>query len=136
MEGKTLIVSVLVMSLFMAQIQVDAKSCCPSITSRNFYKSCCIVGFPIGKCAKLSGCKIITGTTCPNGYSKDILENTSTDNVGEYCKIGCVSSVCGTLTTLQNSDASETVKGAVEKCTNACSMVCTKSSSVSAVENA
>ncbi|KAG2331372.1 hypothetical protein Bca52824_002552 [Brassica carinata] len=33
------------------------------------------------------------------------------DAVNEYCKLGCASSVCGGLTTLQNSDATEIVNG-------------------------
>ncbi|XP_010467683.1 PREDICTED: probable thionin-2.4 [Camelina sativa] len=133
MEGKTLIVSVLLMSLFMAQIQVDAKSCCPNTTARNIYNTCRLGGGSRALCANLSGCKIVNGK-CPNGYTHDILENTG-DAVNEYCKLGCVSSVCGALTTLQNSDASEIVNGAVEKCANACLTVCTKNS-MNAVETA
>ncbi|XP_010440789.1 PREDICTED: probable thionin-2.4 [Camelina sativa] len=133
MDGKTLILSVLVMTLFMAQIQVEAKSCCPSSTARNIYNSCRLVGGSRERCASLSGCKIVNGK-CPNGYTKDILENTD-DVVNEYCKIGCASSVCSALTTLQNSDASEIVNGAVEKCVMACSTVCTKGS-MNAVETA
>ncbi|XP_010422125.1 PREDICTED: probable thionin-2.4 [Camelina sativa] len=134
MEGKTLIVSVLVMSLFMAQIQVDAKSCCPSTNARNIYNACRIFGTSRQVCANLSGCKIVSGSTCPNGYTKDTLENTGVA-VNEYCKVGCVSSVCGALTTLQNSDANEIVNEAVEKCANACSTICTKGS-INAVETA
>ncbi|XP_010470139.1 PREDICTED: probable thionin-2.4 [Camelina sativa] len=134
MEGKTLILSVLLMSLFMAQIQVDAKSCCPSTTARNIYNTCRFAGSPRPVCASLSGCKNISGTKCPNGYTHDILENTG-DAVTKYCKVGCVSSVCGALTNLQNSDASEVVNGAVEQCANACSTVCTKDS-MNAVETA
>ncbi|EOA24929.1 hypothetical protein CARUB_v10018220mg [Capsella rubella] len=135
MEGKTLILSVLVMSLFMAQIQVDAKSCCPNRTARNVYNVCRLGPAPSpAVCARLSGCKIINGSTCPNGYTNDILETTG-DAVNEYCKLGCVSSVCGALTTLENSDASEIVNEAVDKCAKACSTVCTKSS-MNAVETA
>ncbi|XP_010455585.1 PREDICTED: probable thionin-2.4 [Camelina sativa] len=132
MEGKTLVVSVLVLSLFMAHIQVDAKSCCPSTSARNIYNVCRLSGGPRQVCASLSGCKIVSVSTCPNGYTNDTLENTG-DIVEEYCKVGCVSSVCRALTTLQNSDASEIVNGAVEKCANACSTICTKSS-IDAVE--
>ncbi|XP_010421072.1 PREDICTED: thionin-like [Camelina sativa] len=128
MEGKTLILSVLLMSLVMAEIQVEAKSCCPNTTARNCYNVCRLTGSPRETCAKLCGCKIITGTICPLQYPRDILEN-SGDAVNEYCKLGCASSVCGTLTTLQNSDASEIVNGAVVQCTEACSELCTKGSS-------
>ncbi|XP_019087995.1 PREDICTED: thionin-like isoform X2 [Camelina sativa] len=101
MEGKTLILSVLVISLFMAQIQVDAKSCCTSNTARNIYNTCRFAGASRERCATLSGCKIVNGS-CPYGYTNDILEN-SGDAVNEYCKVGCTSSVCGALTTLQIS---------------------------------
>lgn len=134
MEGKTLIVSVLIMSLFMAQNQVDANICCPSIQARTFYNACLFaVGSP-SSCIRNSSCLDISESTCPRGYTNDILENTG-DAVTEYCKLGCVSSVCGALTILQNSDASEIVNGEVEKCTMACSTVCTKGS-MNAVENA
>ncbi|XP_019083121.1 PREDICTED: probable thionin-2.4 [Camelina sativa] len=136
MEGKTLILSVLVLSLFMAQIQVDAKSCCPTTTARNLYNVCRITGSPRERCASLSGCKIVSGS-CPNGYNKDIIFSRTqvNDVVSEYCNVGCVSSVCGALTTLQNSVASEIVNGAVNKCVSACSTVCTKNS-MNAVETA
>ncbi|XP_010454524.1 PREDICTED: thionin-like [Camelina sativa] len=134
MEGKTLILSVLVISLVMAQIQVEAKSCCPNTTARNCYNVCRLPGTGRETCAKLCGCKIIKGTKCPPGYTHDILGN-SGDVVNEYCKLGCASSVCDTLTTLQNSDASEIVNGAVVQCTDACSEFCTKGSS-NAVETA
>ncbi|XP_010454551.1 PREDICTED: thionin isoform X2 [Camelina sativa] len=123
MEGKTLILSVFVMSLFMAQIQVEAKSCCPNTTARNCYNVCRLTGASRETCAKLCGCKIVEGP-CPPG-PRGILEN----SVSEYCKLGCASSVCGTLTTLENSDASEIVNGAVVPCTEACSELCTKRSS-------
>ncbi|XP_010461707.1 PREDICTED: probable thionin-2.4 [Camelina sativa] len=134
MEGKTVILSALIMSLFMAQIQVDAKSCCPSTQSRNCYSVCRFGAVtPRQTCAQTCSCKIVQGT-CPSGYTHDSLEN-SGDNVNEYCKIGCASSVCGALTTLQNSDASESANGAVAQCTKACSNFCTKDSS-NAVETA
>ncbi|XP_010450922.1 PREDICTED: probable thionin-2.4 [Camelina sativa] len=133
MEGKTLILIVLVMTLFMAQIQVDAKSCCPSKIARLAYNYCRLEGGNRKSCASLSRCKIVNGE-CPNGYTKDILENTG-DVVNEYCNVGCVSSICGALTTLHNSDSSEIVNGAVEKCVMACSTICTKGS-INAVETA
>lgn len=76
MEGKTVILSVLIMSLVMAQIQVEAKSCCPSTTARNIY-NVCRIGDAASRptCAKLSGCKLVEGKICPPGWEKDILEN-------------------------------------------------------------
>ncbi|XP_023633899.1 probable thionin-2.4 [Capsella rubella] len=126
MEGKTLILSVLLMSLLMAQIQVDAKSCCPTTTARNVYNTCRLAGLSRAVCANRSGCRLVNGS-CPNGYPKENLENTG-DAVTEYCKVGCVSSVCGALATLQNSDASEIVNEAAGNCALACSKVCNKGS--------
>ncbi|EOA24931.1 hypothetical protein CARUB_v10018222mg [Capsella rubella] len=134
MEGKTVILSALIMSLVMAQIHVEAKSCCPNTTARNCYNACRFPGAPRPVCASLCGCQIVGGSTCPSGYTQDILEN-SGNAVNEYCKLGCASSVCGALTTLHNSDASEIVNGAAVQCTKACSELCTKGSS-NAVETA
>ncbi|KAF4358597.1 thionin [Cannabis sativa] len=129
MEGKTMvIVSVLLVSLVLGQIQVEAKICCPTTPARNFFTVCRLTGSSRETCAKLSGCKIISGNTCPDPYHHDILENNGGDYVNEYCKLGCTSSVCDPLTTLQDSDASEVVKEAVEKCTKACFAICTKGS--------
>ncbi|XP_023633900.1 thionin [Capsella rubella] len=127
MEGKTMILGLLIVSLVMAQIQVEAKSCCPNTTARNCYNVCRLPGTPRPTCASLCGCKIVEGPTCPPG-PRDILEN-SGDAFNEYCKLGCASSVCGALTTLQNSDANEVVNGAAVQCTKACSELCTKGSS-------
>ncbi|XP_010414719.1 PREDICTED: thionin [Camelina sativa] len=127
MEGKTVFLSVLIMSLVMAQIQVEAKSCCPTTTARNIYNTCRFAGGSRPTCASLSGCKIVNGK-CPNGYTHDTLQN-SGDAVNEYCKLGCTSSVCAAMETLQSSDASEIVNGAVTQCANACSTFCTKGSS-------
>ncbi|XP_010435772.1 PREDICTED: probable thionin-2.4 [Camelina sativa] len=103
MEGKNIILGVLLVSLVMAQIYN---------TSRLAKGS--------------SGCDIVNGK-CPNGCTKDVLENAG-DNVNEYCKIGCVSSVCIALTTLETSDASEIMNEHFEKCALGCSKVCTKGS--------
>ncbi|EOA34022.1 hypothetical protein CARUB_v10021518mg [Capsella rubella] len=96
MEGKTFILSVFVMSLFMAKKNVQA--------------------FPF---SSMSFAYLSQGN----------------DHAIEYCNVGCVSSVCGALTSLHNSDASEIVKGTVEKCANACSTICSKGS-MNAVETA
>ncbi|KAG2332832.1 hypothetical protein Bca52824_004012 [Brassica carinata] len=126
MEGKTVILSVLIMSLVMAQNQVEAKSCCPSTAARWAYYLC-TNSWPLTPlCISHTGC-IESETTCPPGYPYAILEN-SGHTVNEYCKLGCASSVCGDLTTLQKSDASEIVNGAFAQCTNACSNFCTKGS--------
>ncbi|XP_010470234.1 PREDICTED: thionin isoform X1 [Camelina sativa] len=127
MEGKTVILNVLIMSLVMTQIQVEAKSCCPSTTARNIYNACRLGGASRPVCASLSGC-IVVPAKCPSGYHHDILQN-SGDAVNEYCKLGCTYSVCAAMETLQSSDASEIVSGAVAQCAKACSTFCAKGSS-------
>ncbi|KAJ4907287.1 putative thionin-2.4 [Raphanus sativus] len=123
MEGKTVILSVLIMSLVMAHNQVEATSCCPSSAARWAYYLC-TMSWPITPlCISHTGC--IDSETCPPGYPYAILEN-SGHTVNEYCKLGCASSACGALTKLQKSDANEIVNGAVARCTNACSNFCTK----------
>ncbi|XP_057798831.1 probable thionin-2.4 isoform X2 [Salvia miltiorrhiza] len=125
MEGKSLIMSALLVSLVLGQFEVGAaKSCCPNPKARNVFNLCSFTpGGSDSVCASLSGCKIVNGE-CPNGWNYSFLENT----VHEYCKLGCASSVCAAITTLQNSDASEVVNEAVEKCSQACSALCTKAS--------
>ncbi|XP_062083178.1 thionin-like [Humulus lupulus] len=125
MEGKTVFMTVLLLSLVVGQIQVEAKSCCPTTTARNIYDTCYETGVLETVCASFSGCQIISGSTCPTGYENDILKNTG-DAANEYCKLGCASSVCGAITTLQDFGAGKVVNGAVEKCIMACSALCTK----------
>ncbi|XP_010428095.1 PREDICTED: thionin-2.1-like [Camelina sativa] len=127
MKGKALILSLLIMSLVMAQIQVEASICCPSVQARNTFAMCYNSGlYRMSICIAMSGCQ--KSNTCPNG----ILEN-SGDAINEYCKLGCETSVCGAMNTLKNSDASEIVKGALEQCAKACSTFCTKSSKATLV---
>ncbi|KFK44128.1 hypothetical protein AALP_AA1G219300 [Arabis alpina] len=95
MEGKAVLLSVLIMSLVMAQIQLGA--------------------------AKI----VDEGGDCPKDYPFGSFVH-SVDLANGYCKLGCVSSVCGPINTLQKSDASEIVNGAVAQCTKACASLCTK----------
>ncbi|KAL1200952.1 putative thionin-2.4 [Cardamine amara subsp. amara] len=78
--------------------------------------------------------QIIILTNCPSDFPKDNLQILG-DAVNEYCKLGCESSVCGALTTLQNSGASEIMSGAVEQCTKSCSVLCSKGSIQPALES-
>ncbi|CAA0330813.1 unnamed protein product [Arabidopsis thaliana] len=123
MKGRILILSLLIVSLVMAQVQVEAKICCPSNQARNGY-SVCRIRFSKGRCMQVSGCQ--NSDTCPRGWVNAILEN-SGDATNEHCKLGCETSVCGAMNTLQNSDASEIVNGASEQCAKGCSIFCTKS---------
>ncbi|XP_010471247.1 PREDICTED: thionin-2.1-like [Camelina sativa] len=118
MKGKTMIFSLLIMSLLMAQIQVEARICCPSNKARNAYVLCRLYRSR-QYCISVAGCQ--ESDTCPPGWED------SGDVVNEYCKLGCETSVCGAMNTLKNSDASEIVKGALEQCAKACSTFCTKS---------
>ncbi|KAM6542060.1 hypothetical protein CsatB_006507 [Cannabis sativa] len=97
------IVSVLLVSLVLGQIQVEAKTCCPTTAALNFYNACRILGSSKKTCASLGGCKIISGNTCPKNYIYETLGNNGGDAVNEYCKLGCISSMCDPLTTLQDS---------------------------------
>nr|P01539.1 RecName: Full=Phoratoxin [Phoradendron leucarpum subsp. tomentosum] len=45
------------------------KSCCPTTTARNIYNTCRFGGGSRPVCAKLSGCKIISGTKCDSGWN-------------------------------------------------------------------
>ncbi|XP_010454564.1 PREDICTED: probable thionin-2.4 [Camelina sativa] len=138
MEGKTMILSMLIMSLMMAQIQVDAvvlKACCPTRAARIIYSACMVKGKGIQYCSDISKCQIVVANiVCPSLLPHDIL-GIAGDTVTEYCNLGCTSSVCGALTTLRDSDPSETVNGAVEQCVEICSTLCTKGS-ITAVETA
>ncbi|EOA38668.1 hypothetical protein CARUB_v10010605mg [Capsella rubella] len=130
MEGKVVVLSVLIMSLVTAQIQVEAKICCPSQNARTGYTICYYTPrIPNSICLYTSGCQEMASyNLCPKGYIYSRLESSVTQggDVNEYCKLGCASSVCSAMTTLNNSDASEIVNGAAEKCTEACSILCTK----------
>ncbi|CAA7041569.1 unnamed protein product [Microthlaspi erraticum] len=130
MEGKTVTLSVVIMTLVMVQIQVEAKEvCCPTVAARTVFQGCAYPGYPMTSCVTISGCTYASGTSCPPGYPYGMLTKSGQGNaVNEYCKLGCAFSVCGALTTLQNSDASEIVNGAVEQCTKACSTICNKGS--------
>ncbi|KAL0715130.1 hypothetical protein Bca4012_064452 [Brassica carinata] len=108
MDGKTVILSVLIMRLVMAQNQVAAETCCPNYRAINIYNLCRLPAGSMKSCAKISGCIIVPGTICPSGYPYPVFEN---------------------------SEASEIMNGAVAQCTNACSTFCTKGS-VNAVETA
>ncbi|CAH2048048.1 unnamed protein product [Thlaspi arvense] len=133
MEGRTVILSALIMTLVMARIQVEAKICCPSASAKALY-DICIRAFYGRTCLPKSGCK--DEDPCPPGYPYDILKSSAQgDAVNEYCKLGCDFSMCGVMTTLQNSGANEIVNGAVVQCTKACSTICNKGS-LTAVKSA
>ncbi|TKW10099.1 hypothetical protein SEVIR_6G097657v4 [Setaria viridis] len=119
---KKLILAVLLLCLVIGQIQVEAKSCCPSTTARNIYNTCRFGGASRSMCAKLSGCKIISGNKCkpPNDHLT-LDPDTEEVNVLNFCKLGCASSVCNNINAaLGNEEAND----AVESCDQACSSFC------------
>lgn len=126
MEGKIVVITVLLLNLVVGQLQVEAKSRCPSTAIRNAYSVCRLTRASKAICASICGCKIVDGPTCPNGYTHDILQKTGGEAANEYCKLGCASSVCSAIATLQNFDQGELVNGAVEKCVVTCSALYTK----------
>ncbi|EOA17618.1 hypothetical protein CARUB_v10005983mg [Capsella rubella] len=128
MEGKFVVLSVLMMSLIMSQIQVEGKVCCPSQFQRSLYEICYwnpVTFRQMSTCSAVGGCKLIYTGICPSNLPYNNLEK-SGDDVNKYCNLGCASSVCSAMTTLKNFDASEIVNGAIEKCISACSTLCTK----------
>ncbi|CAH8283572.1 unnamed protein product [Eruca vesicaria subsp. sativa] len=134
MEGKS-VISVLIMSLVMVQIQVEATVCCPSERARKAYTICLYGSLP-STCARVCGCvKVSSGNVCPSGYPNDILEK-SGNNANEYCKLGCASSVCGAMTTFHNSGASEVVDETFERCAKTCATFCNKGFIKPAAESA
>ncbi|CAH2048046.1 unnamed protein product [Thlaspi arvense] len=127
MEGRAVILSVVIMTLLMGQIQAEPTLCCPNLSARTAYITCRMGGASDATCLTRTGCIGVSGDTCPPGYPDDILKNPG-DAVNEYCKLGCAFSVCGAMTALKNSDANGIWNGAAEQCTNACSTLCNKGS--------
>lgn len=76
MEGKTVILSVLIIGLVMAQIQVEAeKICCRNTRARNTFNSCTAQGIPVSFCVRIVDCIILPYNTCPPEFPADRLEN-------------------------------------------------------------
>ncbi|KAJ0973620.1 hypothetical protein J5N97_015585 [Dioscorea zingiberensis] len=114
MEGKgarvplgPVVMIVLVLGLNLAPTHIEAKSCCVNTFTRNCYDVCRFWGADRDRCAKLCGCIIISDKTCPSDYPK------------HFTKLGCVSSMCSTISTSQNSDV--TKEAAMVGCNNKCS---------------
>ena len=79
MEGKTVVMAVLLLSLVVGQIQVEAKSCCPSTSARNIYNICRLKASR-ATCGKISGCKFVDKPPCPGDFDHDILQKTGKIN--------------------------------------------------------
>ncbi|KAG8053595.1 hypothetical protein GUJ93_ZPchr0001g31475 [Zizania palustris] len=125
---KSLIMGVLLLGLVLEQFQVEAKSCCPSTMARNIYNACRLAGGSRPKCAAASGCKIISGTKCPPGYQKfqrGLITNFEESDLVDFCKLGCISSVCSNIYTVVWNN-NEEGNGVMDRCSDACKRFCTQ----------
>ncbi|CAN6996129.1 unnamed protein product [Brassica oleracea var. botrytis] len=59
----------------MAQIQVEAKTCCPTTTARRIFDSCYGPSVPLTFCSRISGCLLFPHNTCPPEFPANRLEN-------------------------------------------------------------
>ncbi|KAG8081249.1 hypothetical protein GUJ93_ZPchr0007g6324 [Zizania palustris] len=129
---KSLIMCVLLLGLVLEQFQVEAKICCPTITARNIYKICCTrlsSSCRPAKCASLSGCEIISGTKCPPNlpfFQHGLIQNFEKSDLDDFCKLGCISSLCSNIYTVVICDNNEEGNGVMDRCSDACSRFCTK----------
>ncbi|MGI4573955.1 hypothetical protein ACR2WM_26975, partial [Klebsiella pneumoniae] len=129
-DMRSVIICVVILSLFVEQIQVEAKSCCKNTIARNCYNVCRLTG-PRKTCASICGCKIISGKKCPSDYPKfNLLPNPDEANAIEYCKLGCTSFVCDNINTVVES---EELNDVMERCNNACYDLCTKDADITIV---
>ncbi|KAF5175383.1 hypothetical protein FRX31_035030 [Thalictrum thalictroides] len=72
---------------------------------------------------------------CPPGYPSISPLKNSAGTISEYCQYGCESSTCkAIISALQNSGA-QVMKEVMDRCTNACSELCIKGSTI-ALESA
>ncbi|KAI3869458.1 hypothetical protein MKX03_031714 [Papaver bracteatum] len=157
MEGKSPAISVvmmgvLLMGLVFSHTPVEAKttkSCCKSTAARECYNACHSAGAPRYVCPYICKCLIISGTKCPPAYrylnfvpNTEIGGETNIEEAyttSDFCKLGCVSSVCSNIMALQESTAGlvselqESVKVVAENCNNACLDFCNKKSDTAVV---
>ena len=121
MGAKAVVMIFIILGVVVGEI--EGKSCCRNTLGRNCYNTCRFPGTPRPVCAKLCDCIIITGPRCPPSHPRGMLENSA--SVGDYCNLGCTSSVCNTIISGLNSGTGEgEMKEAVEHCKNACSELC------------
>ncbi|CAN6180652.1 unnamed protein product [Urochloa humidicola] len=121
----TVLICVFMLGIILEQVQVEGKSCCPTTTARNCYNVCRLPGTARETCAKLCGCKIISGSKCPAGWDKlNYLPNSGKLGRIDYCKLGCSSIMCNNM---------NNVDGSVEHCGDACDQFCNDDASIPAV---
>uniref|UniRef100_A0A0D9WQR6 Uncharacterized protein n=1 Tax=Leersia perrieri TaxID=77586 RepID=A0A0D9WQR6_9ORYZ len=133
MEGvKSLMMCVLMLGLILqqSQIQVEAKSCCPSTAARNIYNACRFTGQSRETCSRLSGCKIVDGKCKPPYIHHTLHPDSDESNVTDFCKLGCTSSVCSNINSFVGNEEGN---GAVDRCNDACSRFCTTEADTVAV---
>ncbi|KAG2566370.1 thionin BTH7-like [Panicum virgatum] len=117
---KSVIMCVLILGIIL---EVEGKSCCMSTLARTCYKLCRL-NFQPPICAITCDCIIIKHHKCPRAYPYlNLLPNSSAPNATEYCKLGCVSSVCDTMNNAPDVAGKET-KINMESCRDACDRFC------------
>ncbi len=123
MGAKAVVMILVILGVVVREIEAG-KSCCTDTSGRNLYNACLLLGrYSRATCAKKCDCIIITGRSCPPSHPRGMLENSG--SVGDYCNLGCTSSVCNTIISRLDSGAGEgEVNEAVEHCKNACSELC------------
>ncbi|KAJ0973629.1 hypothetical protein J5N97_015594 [Dioscorea zingiberensis] len=119
MEGKgvrvplgVMIMVVVILGLNLAPAQTHSKVCCTTFNALHCYDGCYRRTQYAKGCEKeCPACTYTTSVERPTNYPND------------FCKLGCASSMCSTISTLQNSDDAEQV---VAGCNNKCSEICNK----------
>ncbi|KQK20892.1 thionin BTH7-like [Brachypodium distachyon] len=130
---RSVIICVLILGLVLEQVQVDGKSCCKTTMARNCYNVCRFGGGARPVCARSCGCKIIKGSTCPNGFPTMHLPDSpmaGEPDAIKYCNIGCSSTVCDKM---DHVFRSEEMKINVELCLDACVSFCNGDAAVESV---
>ncbi|KAI3832150.1 hypothetical protein MKX03_016689 [Papaver bracteatum] len=141
----SVIIGVLILGLFIAQVSVEARSCCNSKDGRNCYQACVTRTGATKLCARSCGCRFTRENRCPSshpwanisnsqdsdgiGYEFEEQSNVVDENkINEYCKLGCAFSVCKNINTPHDSD-----EAAVERCNDACFQLCNKNYNIAVV---
>ncbi|KAI3961032.1 hypothetical protein MKW92_017177 [Papaver armeniacum] len=140
----TVIMSVLILGLFLAQASVEAKSCCDSKAGRNCYVACVRRTGARKLCARDCGCLFTRQNRCPSSHpwarisdfqnSAEVADETEEqinvadeNKINEYCKLGCAFSMCENVTSTQESDE------AVSRCNEACFKWCNENTNIAVV---
>uniref|UniRef100_A0A8I6YYX1 Acidic protein n=1 Tax=Hordeum vulgare subsp. vulgare TaxID=112509 RepID=A0A8I6YYX1_HORVV len=119
---KSIIIGVLMLGLVLQQTHIEAKSCCCSTTTRNCYNVCRVTGSSRPTCASLCGCKILEKCVPPCDRFNLVTDANEAKSI-EFCKLGCMSSLCENINAVV---ASQEVKDVKDHCKTGCYHLCTK----------